>query len=311
MPVPAVIDQYVFTPLDFERVFGNYNWAHVGVRPDQMFGYRPMPGWSYYPCASRCGRPTVRADQLESAIFDLIRRSLITPDAIRQMVEILNSDLELRNSRRSDDHDRAISQVRSLERQDASLRSALRTAAPSAAERISVELDSVAGELRDAARRADTFDVKVRPYRITKRLVQELFDQMSGLIEHASVETRVAWVRDLFEQLEVDGAEQRGIARWKAPADQDVDRLESVTEWLRRAGAGHLLRSLGETSSEVSLPRPTRSREWLKVALLECGHCHQVVERHSPVQRYCSECAETLARVRSRSAMTHRRRGGL
>jgi phytoene dehydrogenase-like protein len=44
----AIIDQYVFTPLDFERVFGNYNWAHVDVRPDQMFGYRPMPGWSGY-----------------------------------------------------------------------------------------------------------------------------------------------------------------------------------------------------------------------------------------------------------------------
>ena len=44
----AIIDKYVFTPLDFERVFGNYNWAHVDVRPDQMFGYRPMPGWSGY-----------------------------------------------------------------------------------------------------------------------------------------------------------------------------------------------------------------------------------------------------------------------
>jgi hypothetical protein len=24
------------------------------------------------------------------------------------------------------------------------------------------------------------------------------------------------------------------LARWKAPTDQDVDRLDSVTEWLRR-----------------------------------------------------------------------------
>ncbi len=150
------------------------------------------------------------------------------------MVEILNSDLELRNSRRSGDHDRAISQVRSVERQDANLRRALRTAAPSAAERTPVELDSVAGELREATRRVEAFDIELRPYRITKRLVQQLLDQMSGLIEHAPLETRVAWVRDLFEQVEVDGVEQRAVARWKAPTDQDVGRSESVTEWLRR-----------------------------------------------------------------------------
>ncbi len=41
-------------------------------------------------------------------------------------------------------------------------------------------------------------------------------------------------VRDLFEQIDVDGVPQRAVARWKAPTDQDVDRLESVTEWLRR-----------------------------------------------------------------------------
>jgi len=74
----------------------------------------------------------------------------------------------------------------------------------------------------------------VRPYRITRKLVQELIDQMTGLVEHAPLETRVAWVRDLFERIDVDRAEQRAVARWKAPTDQDVDRLESVTEWLRR-----------------------------------------------------------------------------
>jgi hypothetical protein len=37
------------------------------------------------------------------------------------------------------------------------------------------------------------------------------------------------------------------------------------------------------STSQISLPLPTRSREWLKVALLECQRCHQVVERQSPV----------------------------
>ena len=60
--------------------------------------------------------------------------------------------------------------------------------------------------------------------------MQELLDQMSGLIEHAPLATRVAWVRDLFEHVEVDGVEQRSVACRKAPTDQDVGRLESVTE---------------------------------------------------------------------------------
>lgn len=188
----------------------------------------------YYRCKARCGRPTVRADQLEGAILDLIRRTLITPEAIREMVGILNTDIELRTSRRSGDHQQAIKRVRSLERQDANLRHALRTASPFAAGRISLELEAVAGELREAARIAEELQAEMRPYRITRKLVQELLDQMTGLVDHAPIETRVAWVRDLFERIDVDGTEQRAVAAWKAPTGQGVDRLESVTEWLRR-----------------------------------------------------------------------------
>jgi hypothetical protein len=150
------------------------------------------------------------------------------------MVEILNADIELRRSRENGDREQAARQVRSLERQDANLRRALRTASAAAAERISVELDAVASELAEAKRRAEALDREARPYRITAKLIQELIDQMTGLLDHAPLETRVAWVRDLFERIDVNGIEQRAVARWKAPTDQDVDRLESVTEWLRR-----------------------------------------------------------------------------
>lgn len=113
------------------------------------------------------------------------------------------------------------------------LRHALRTAPPSAAGRISLELESVASELREATRISEELQAEMRPYRTTRKLVQDLVDQMTGLVEHAPIETRVAWVRDLFERIDVDGTEQRAIAAWKAPTGQ-VDRLESVTEWLRR-----------------------------------------------------------------------------
>ena len=190
--------------------------------------------YRYYRCKTRCGRPTVRADLLESAIFDLVRRTLITPEAVKEMVEILNADIELRRSRETGDREQAARQVRSLERQDANLRRALRTASAAAAERISIELDAVAVELADAKRRVESLEADARPYRITTNPIQELIDQMSGLLDHAPLETRVAWVRDLFERIEVDGVEQRAVARWQAPTGQDVDRLESVTEWLRR-----------------------------------------------------------------------------
>lgn len=184
----------------------------------------------YYRCKSRCGRPTVRADLLEGAIFDVVRRTLITPAAVREMVEILNADIELHRSRESGDREQAQRQVRGLERQDANLRRALRTASPTAAERISLELDAVASELAEAKRCTEALDREYRPYRITSKLIEELIDQMTGLVDHAPFETRVAWVRDLFERIDVDGVQQRAVPRWKTPTDQDVDRLKSVTE---------------------------------------------------------------------------------
>src|SRR5918992_1374370 len=150
------------------------------------------------------------------------------------MVEILNADIELRRSRETGDREQAARQVRSLERQGANLRRALRTASAAAADCISIELDAVAVELADAKRRVESLEADARPYRITTNPIQELIDQMSGLLDHAPLETRFAWVRDLFERIEVDGVEQRAVARWQAPTGQDVDRLESVTEWLRR-----------------------------------------------------------------------------
>jgi hypothetical protein len=80
---------------------------------------------------------------------------------------------------------------------------------------------------------------------------------------------------------------------------QDVERLESVTEWLRRAGAGRVLDSRGIAESEISLRRPTRPHGWLTDALIECEQCHQVVKGTSPVQRHCPDCRRAIRRARS------------
>ncbi len=263
--------------------------------------------YRYYRCTAKCGRPHVRANQLEDGVMDLVRHNLITPKAIREMVEIINEDIRLRAERQGPDLAQANARVRQLEREDANLRRALRTATPRAAERIQLEIDAVADELSQAKARLNRLDEVQQPMRITPKLIRDTIEEMSGLVEHAGLDTRVAWVRDLFERIDVDSREEHAVAVWKATNDEGVNRSDSVTEWLRRAGAGHLLRSRGESTGEIPLPRPTRSREWLKVALLECRRCHQVVERSSPVQRHCPDCRAGLKRARSRNAVTRAR----
>ncbi len=190
--------------------------------------------YRYYRCTAKCGRPHIRANQLEDGVMDLIRRTLITPDAVREMVEVINEDIRIRSAEREPAAKHARAQVRELERQDTNLRRALRTAGPNAAERISLEIETVAAELRQARLRLDQVDKVLQPMRITPKLVRDTIDDMTGLLEHAALDTRVAWVRDLFERIDVDGSEEKAVAAWKAPTGEDVTRLDSVSGWLRR-----------------------------------------------------------------------------
>ena len=45
-----IIDTYTITPLDLEREYGltGGNIFHGGMFLNQLFGFRPMPGWSDY-----------------------------------------------------------------------------------------------------------------------------------------------------------------------------------------------------------------------------------------------------------------------
>jgi site-specific DNA recombinase len=190
--------------------------------------------YRYYRCTAKWGRAHVRTNQLEDGVTDLIRRNLITPQTIREMVEIINEDIRLRAERQGPDLDKARARVRQLEREDANLRRALRTATPRAADRIQLEIDAVADEIAEAKARLDRLGEVQQPLRITPKLVRDTIDEMSGLLEHAGIDTRVAWVRDLFERVDVDSREERAVAVWKATNDEGVNRSDSVTEWLRR-----------------------------------------------------------------------------
>jgi hypothetical protein len=166
--------------------------------------------------------------------MDLIHTTLLTPDAIRQMVTLLNEDIRLRAEQRGPDLDRARAQVRTVEQQDANLRRALRTAGPRAAERITLEIETVGAELAAATARLGDLQLAERPIRITKKMVDATIAQFDGILERAPLDTRVATVRDLFERVDVDSRELKAVAVWNVTTDQGVNRSDAVSEWLRR-----------------------------------------------------------------------------
>ncbi len=167
-------------------------------------------------------------------MLDLIRRTLITPKTIREMIDIINEDVRLQGENQAPELERARRQITSLERQDANLRRALRTARPNAAERIALEIDQVAAEIRRAVAKRDELEQVRTPMATSKRFIQQTMDEMTGLMKNSALDTRVAWVRDLLDRVTVDGREEHAVAIWRTASDDGVNRSDSVSSWLRR-----------------------------------------------------------------------------
>jgi hypothetical protein len=166
--------------------------------------------------------------------MDLIRGTLITPKKIREMIDVINERVRLQGENQGPELERVRRQIASLEKQDASLRRALRTARPNAAERIALEIDQVAAEVRQAAAKCDELEQMRTPMSTSKRFIQQTMDEMTGLIDNAALDTRVAWVRDLMDRVTVDGREEHAVAIWRTASDDGVNRSDSVSSWLRR-----------------------------------------------------------------------------
>jgi hypothetical protein len=115
----------------------------------------------------------------------------------------------------------------------------------------------------------------------------ELTDRGTNANAHATTDASPRrWILERAHH--VATAELRAARERLAGADaQRIPRLNVGGK------TGRVLKTRGQMPTEMlSLPRPSRSREWLRIALLECARCHQVVEPPSPVQRYCGECSE-------------------
>lgn len=76
-----------------------------------------------------------------------------------------------------------------------------------AAARMSLEIDEIAAGLRQAQLRLEQLEEVQQPMWVTPRLIRDTIADVSGPLEHAALDTRVAWVRDLFERIDADSRE--------------------------------------------------------------------------------------------------------
>ena len=89
--------------------------------------------------------------------------------------------------------------------------------------------------MRQAVARRDELEQVGTPMSTSKRFIQQTMDEMTGLIENAALDTRVAWVRDLLDRVTVDGREEHAVAIWRTATGGgvNVNRSDSVSSWLR------------------------------------------------------------------------------
>lgn len=105
--------------------------------------------------------------------------------------------------------------------------------------------------------------------RVTPKLVRDTIDERSGLLEHAALDTRAVGSATC--------STSTATGESKRPSPRKGLHL-GISDWLRRAEAARLPNQLGLVPNEIQVPHPACSREWPRVALVECGSCHQVAE---------------------------------
>jgi hypothetical protein len=89
-----------------------------------------------------------------------------------------------------------------------------------------VEIEAVAQELEDACGRLEELGRDYSQAEHHARAHRGDMDEMIGILEHSALETREAWIRDLFERIEVDAQERHVLPVWRAATDQEVDWVQ-------------------------------------------------------------------------------------
>lgn len=123
----------------------------------------------------------------------------------------------------------------------------------------------------------------------------------------------MAWVRDLFERIDVDSRDGKAVAVWRAATDEGVIRSDAASEWLRLAGGGRVLEiadgvlDLGVAAmvglEEERVPRAVGD-ESMEVVATDCSADDEA--EHGRRQQSPRESREPARRQRGRGGLRRR-----
>jgi site-specific DNA recombinase len=201
----------------------------------KMTGHTAGPR-RYYRCTAKpkCGRSVVPAEDLEAGVMDLIRRELLTEDAVRSIVASMNESIAERAESRGSTVAAAKADVRRLEREEANVRDGLRHAKGSTMAAVMAELELAGNQLVAARTRMAESSELERPVILSDKMVQETLAQFTTILGGANFTERVAWVRSKFDYIEVFADHAEAHWRQEEESASGVIRSRDVTEWLRR-----------------------------------------------------------------------------
>lgn len=79
-----------------------------------------------------------------------------------------------------------------------------------------------------------------------------------------------------FERLAVDGREKHAAALRMEPTDEGVNRSDSVTSWLRRAGPGRLLIAPSMALTPIAIPYRLITSVVALMRPIQRDRCHRM-----------------------------------
>jgi DNA invertase Pin-like site-specific DNA recombinase len=185
----------------------------------------------YYRCTAKCGRSSVPADELEQSVMDLVRRDLLSEEAVQSVIDSINEAIASRDVGRGPALAAGKAEIKRLEREEANLHAALRQASAATMPSVLSALEDIATELSAAHARLDAIPVREKPVNVSDESVAATLAQLRGIAENGSLVDRVAWIRSAFDHVEVfdDHAE----AHWRE-TEEPVTSSIDVSSWLRR-----------------------------------------------------------------------------
>ena len=184
----------------------------------------------YYRCTAKCGRSSVPANELEQSVMDLVRRDLLSEEAVRSIIDSINEAIASRDVSRGPALAAGKAETRRLEREEANLHAALRQASAATMPSVLSALEDIATELYAAHARLDAVSVREKPVTVSDESVATTLAQLRGIAENGSLVERVAWIRSAFDHVEVfdDHAE----AHWRE-TEEPVTSSIDVSCWIR------------------------------------------------------------------------------